>query len=234
MNEIIFSPHDSGSAARFLAECSRLAQAGSDVSVRIGGTPAGDPVKDETVLEKMVPEGIAAVLSFGGLSGIIEVSPSDMLIRAKGGTPVADIALAAEEAMLWFPHYDGSIDKRMNIASLLMEAPVLAVSETYGGLREYVLSVDLVTGAGEKVHFGSRSVKDVAGYEVIGLLLGGGGRYGMITEVTLRLIPKPAGRGAGQTELRLPDRIIDGAGGPFEAVSARVQKVFDPAGILRW
>jgi len=97
-----------------------------------------------------------------------------------------------------------------------------------------VLSLELVTGAGEKVHFGSRSVKDVAGYEVIGLLLGGGGRYGMITEVTLRLIPKPAGSVKGSTGTAGSGRVIGKEGGPYEALSERVQKVFDPEGILRW
>ncbi len=229
MNRIIFSPEDSDSAARFLAGCSRLAGAGHDISVTIAGNQAGDPVPDETILDKMAPEGISGVVTFDNLSGIVEISPSDMLIRAKGGTPVSAIAVTAEESMLWFPHYDGSIDKEMNIASLLMEAPVLPVSEEYGGLREYILSVELVTGAGEKVHFGSRSIKDVAGYEVIGCLLGGGGRYGMITEVTLRLIPGRSGRETGPCS-----PVKTECNEPLERLTAKIQKVFDPAGILRW
>jgi len=229
MNRIIFSPGDSDSAARFLAECSRLAGDDHDVSVTIAGDQAGDLVPDETMLDKMAPEGISAVVTSDNLSGIVEISPSDMLIRAKGGTPVLAMAVAAEESMLWFPHYDGSIEKEMNIASLLMEAPVLQVSEEYGGLREYILSVELVTGAGEKVHFGSRSIKDVAGYEVIGCLLGGGGRYGMITEVTLRLIPGRAGRETGPGN---PVKTEENK--PLERITAEIQKVFDPAGILRW
>ena len=229
MNRIIFSPEDDDSAARFLAECSRLAMDGHDVSVTLARDGTGDTVPDETVLEKMAPEGISAAVTFDNLFGIVEISPSDMLIRAKGGTPVSDIAVAAEESMLWFPHYDGSIDKEMNIASMLMEAPVLPVSEEYGGLREYILSVELVTGAGEKVHFGSRSIKDVAGYEVIGCLLGGGGRYGMITGVTLRLIPGQAGRETGPGN---PVKTEENE--PLERITAKIQKVFDSAGILRW
>ncbi len=231
MNRIIYSPEDSDSTARFLAECSRLARDGYDVSVTIAGTQAGETVQDETILEKMAQEGVSAALSFDNLSGIAEMSPSDMLIRAGGGTPVSDIVVAAEESMLWFPHYDGSLDKEMNIASLLMEAPVLPVSEEYGGLREYILSVELVTGAGEIVRFGSRAVKDVAGYEVIGCLLGGGGRYGMITGVTLRLIPGQTGRETGPGNPVKMERSEDG---PLEKITANIQKVFDPVGILRW
>ncbi len=196
---------------------------------RFAGSGDGERVPGETVLAEMAQEGIAADLLFENLSGIVEISPSDMLIRAKGGTPVSAIAVAAEESMLWFPHYESSIKKEMTIASLLMEAPVLPVSEEYGGLREYILSVELVTGKGERVRFGSRSVKDVAGYEVIGMLLGGGGRYGMITEVTLRLIP---GRGRQVTSPGDPAKIEDSE--PLERITANIQKVFDPAGILRW
>lgn len=229
MNRIIFSPQDSESAARFMAECSRLALAGSDISVMLAGTGTGDQVQDETVLEKMAPDGIEAVISYDALSGVVEVSPPDMLLRARGGTPVSAIAVAAEESMLWFPHYDGSIDKEMNIASLLMEAPALPVSDTHGGLREYILSVELVTGAGEKVRFGSKSIKDVAGYEVIGMLLGGGGRYGMITEATLRLIP---GEGSGEPGSGDPVKTEENEA--LERMTAKIQKVFDPAGIFRW
>ena len=229
MNRIVFSPEDSDSAARILAECSRLAGNGHDVSVTIGGPGSGEPVQDETVLDEMAPGGISADITFGNLSGITEISPSDMLLRAKGGTPVSSIAVAAEESLLWFPHYDDSLGREINIASLLMEAPVLPVTDKYGGLREYILSVELVTGAGEKVHFGSRSIKDVAGYEVIAMLLGGGGRYGMITGVTLRLVPGRTGTAAGSV---IPGKTEKNES--LERMTAKIQKVFDPAGILRW
>ena len=228
---LIFAPGSADTASRFLAECSRLASKGYDISVTIAGSGAGETVPDETGLEKMAPGGIETIVSFENLSGIMEVSPLDMLISAKGGTPVSDVADAAVEAGLWFPHYDGSIVKEMTIAAMLMEAPVLPVSNTYGGLREYILSLELVTGAGERVHFGSRAVKDVAGYEVIGCLLGGGGRYGIITEATLRLIPKPAGR---ENDPGTSVENEEQDEGPLERITARVQKVFDPAGILRW
>ncbi len=229
MNRIAFSPEDSHAAARILAECSRLARKGHDVSVTIGGAGTGDSAQDETVLEYMASEGISVDLNFDNLSGIAEVSPADMLVRAKGGTPVSSIAVAAEESMLWFPHYDDSLGREMDVASLLMEAPVLPVAEQYGGLREYILSVELVTGAGEKVHFGSRSIKDVAGYEVIAMLLGSGGRYGMITGVTLRLIPGRSGTASGPVEPGKTEK-----NEPLERMTAKIQKVFDPAGILRW
>jgi hypothetical protein len=233
MNRVVYSPKDSDSAARFLAECSRLAGEGRDVSVTVNDSEPGESVADETGLEKIASGGISASILYDGLAGIIELSSPDMLVRAKGGTAVSDIVSAAEESLLRFPHYDSTIGREMTIAELLMEAPALGISESMGGLREYVLSVELVTGAGEKVRFGSRSVKDVAGYEVIGLLLGGGGRYGMITEATLRLIPGKAGKPGQETlveRLQIPET---GNTEAVEKLAASIRGVFDPAGILR-
>ena len=119
--------------------------------------------------------------------------------------------------------------------------PVAPADPLIGGLREYVLSVELVTGGGEIARFGSKAVKDVAGYEVIGLLIGGGGRYGMITEVTLRLLPARAreaaarGRAAADSAgLAAHDAPAAKGSEALERLAARVQKVFDPAEILRW
>jgi FAD/FMN-containing dehydrogenase len=233
----LYVPGDPDSAARFLAGCSRLAEAGHDVSVRIAAEAAVDQsedretIQDEKELDGFATEEIDVLVSFEGLSGVIELSAPDMLIRVRGGTPLCAAVAAASEAGLWFPHFDDSIEEGVSVAALLMEAPRLPVSNTYGGLREYILSVELVTAAGEKVRFGSRAVKDVAGYEVIGLLLGGGGRYGIITEVTLRLIPEPAEKIFSPGEIR---KGVRPQGNGFERLAAEVQRAFDPAGILRW
>ena len=69
---------------------------------------------------------------------------------------------------------------------------------------------------------------------MIGLILGGGGRYGMITEATLRLIPPPVGEKTEYTGSMDRYEITESAAGPLERITAEIQKVFDPAGILKW
>ena len=230
-SRLIFTPEDSGSVERFLAECFRLALDGNDIAVTAGGSGDGrEHVADETSLEAKAGDGLDIAVSIERLAGIVEISPSDMLIRAKGGTPVAHVAASAGEHGLRFPHYDDSLDDRMSVAALLLEGPVLGAAEDYGGLREYVLSVELVTGEGQKVRFGSRSVKDVAGYEVIGMLIGSGGRFGIITEVTLRLVPDRTGREVPSGTLKKSNLPVDEK---LEELTERIRKVFDPAGILR-
>lgn len=227
---LIYTPADADSVERFMAECFRLARAGKDISVTVGETGEGrEHVADESSLES-IAGGLDIALSLEKLAGIVEVSPSDMLIRAKGGTPAAHVAASAGEHGLRFPHYDDSLDGRMSVAALLMEGPVLEAAEEYGGLREYILSVEIVTGEGQKVRFGSRSVKDVAGYEVIGMLIGGGRRFGIITEVTLRLVPERSGREAASGTLRKNEIPFNEK---LKEWTEKVRKVFDPAGILR-
>jgi FAD/FMN-containing dehydrogenase len=229
-NRLIYAPADADSAERFMAECFRLARDGNDISVTVGGTGSGrETVTDETSLEAKAGAGLDIAVSLERLSGIVEISPSDMLIRAKGGTPVAHVAASAGEHGLRFPCYDDPLDDRMSVAGLLMEGPVLVGAEEHGGLREYVLSVELVTGEGQKVRFGSRSVKDVAGYEVIGMLIGSRGRFGIITEVTLRLVPDRAVREGPSGALKKNKLPVDEK---LEEWTERVRKVFDPAGIL--
>jgi FAD/FMN-containing dehydrogenase len=229
-SSLIYAPSDSDSLERFMAECFRLASEGRQVSVRTADPDrdAGS-VQDEASLEAL-PGDIEVMISLERLAGIVEISRPDMLLRAGSGTPVAHAAAAAREQGLWFPHYDESIDGAMSVAGLLMEAPGLPAAKEYGGLREYILSVEMVTGKGEKVRFGSRSVKDVAGYEVIGLLLGSGGRYGIVTEATLRLIPEPAEVPAGAVSA---GRAAVPENKKLEELTDRIREVFDPAGILR-
>ncbi len=149
-------------------------------------------------------ERIVVLASHSRMNTIHEISTPDLLAVVGGGVRYGDLIREVEEANLYFPYERDLPVNDETVAELVMNGGIPATEGRYGGLREYVLSVELVTPKGDIVTFGSRAVKDVAGYEVISFLLGMGGLCGMISRVTLRLLPAPPCRAvfAGRAELR--------------------------------
>jgi len=131
-----------------------------------------------------------AIVSTSGLSSIEEISTGDMQAVAGAGTLVSDLKKAAEDKGLFFPA--GNICSHgITLAQLIDEGCVLDLRRVYGGVREYILSMELVTAGGQLINSGSRAVKDVAGYDLIGFCFGSLGRCGLISRVVMRLLPAP-------------------------------------------
>lgn len=137
------------------------------------------------------------LLSLAGHRGVVDYDPSELVITARCGTPVAEIEalLATENQMLAF------------------EPPVFGVAGTLGGavatgmsgprrpfvgpLRDYVLGARLMNPQGEVMRFGGTVFKNVAGFDAFRLMAGSLGCFGPILEVSLRVTPRP------RTELAL-------------------------------
>ena len=89
----------------------------------------------------------------------------------------------------------------------------------YGVTRDYVMGLEVVLADGRLARLGSSCVKDVAGYSLKDLFIGSEGTLGVITEVLLKLVPRPAAR---RTMLALFDRIEDAADTVSAIVAARI------------
>jgi glycolate oxidase len=89
----------------------------------------------------------------------------------------------------------------------------------YGVTRDYVMALEVVMADGRVTRFGSRCVKDVAGYSMKDLFIGSEGTLGIITEVLLKLVPRPAAR---RTLLALYDRVEDAAETVSALIAARI------------
>jgi glycolate oxidase len=89
----------------------------------------------------------------------------------------------------------------------------------YGVTRDYVMGLEVVLADGQAVRLGSQCVKDVAGYSLKDLFVGSEGTLGIITEVLLKLVPRPAAR---RTMLALYDSIEDAAETVSAIVAARI------------
>ena len=129
-------------------------------------------------------------------SGIVSYEPSELVLTARCGMPLAAIesALAERRQCLPFepPHF-GAATWGGCIASGL-SGPRRASA---GALRDFVLGVKLIDGKGRVVQFGGQVMKNVAGYDVSRLVAGSLGTLGVIAEASLKVLPRP------QSELTL-------------------------------
>lgn len=123
--------------------------------------------------------------------GIVDYAPSEMVITARAGTPLAEIErlLAGERQMLGFepPHFGVAATLGGTIACGF-SGPRRPYA---GGARDFVLGAACLAGTGEILRFGGRVMKNVAGYDVSRLLAGSLGTLGVLLDVSLKVVPKP-------------------------------------------
>ena len=129
------------------------------------------------------------ILDTRAYSGIVDYEPTELVITARCGTPLAEIeaVLAERKQMLAFepPHFGERATIGGTIAAGL-SGPRRANS---GALRDFVLGARLLDGTGEVLSFGGQVMKNVAGYDVSRLLAGSLGTLGMLLEVSVKVLP---------------------------------------------
>jgi len=160
------------------------AAAGTALRIRGGGSKDfyGNP-----------PSGEA--LDTGALSGVLAYEPSELFVTALAGTPLAGLEalLAASGQMLPFepPHFGAAATIGGCVAAGLAGPRRASAGTSYGAVRDFVLGARLLDGRGQLLSFGGTVMKNVAGYDVARVLAGSLGILGVMTEVTLKVLPLP-------------------------------------------
>jgi glycolate oxidase FAD binding subunit len=130
------------------------------------------------------------VLDTRAYTGIVDYEPTELVITARCGTPLADIeaALAERGQMLAFepPQFGTGATLGGAIASGL-SGPRRAHS---GAVRDFVLGCKLMDGKGDVLSFGGQVMKNVAGYDVSRLLAGSLGTLGLLLDVSVKVLPR--------------------------------------------
>jgi glycolate oxidase FAD binding subunit len=123
--------------------------------------------------------------------GIVAYEPTELVITARAGTPLAEIEAALREKgqMLAFepPHFGPGATLGGCIATGL-SGPRRAYA---GAARDFVLGVRILDGKGAELKFGGQVMKNVAGYDVSRLMAGSLGTLGVLLEVSLKVLPLP-------------------------------------------
>ncbi|NVO08005.1 MAG: glycolate oxidase subunit GlcE, partial [Rhodoferax sp.] len=140
-----------------------------------------------------VAEG--ALLDTRPLNGVISYEPTELVVTVGAGTPLAELeALLTEQGQcLPFepPHYAWSAAGASPATVGGMVASGLAGPSraSVGGVRDYVLGLKLINGLGQHLTFGGQVMKNVAGYDVSRLMVGARGTLGLLTEISLKVLP---------------------------------------------
>ena len=140
-----------------------------------------------------VPVEGAVVVCLVRMDRFIELDARNFTLQAEAGVLTQAVYDAADAAGLFYPPDPGSM-KISTIGGNVAENSGGLRGLKYGVTRDYVMGLEVVLADGEICRLGSKCVKDVAGYSLKDLFIGSEGTLGIVTEVLLRLVPKPASR----------------------------------------
>jgi glycolate oxidase len=165
-----------------------------------------------------VPSEGCIVLCLTRLDKILSVDAANLTVRAQCGAITAAIDAAANKHGLFYPPDPGSM-KISTIGGNVAENSGGLRGLKYGVTRDYVMGLEVVLPDGRIARFGNACVKDVAGYSMKDLFIGSEGTLGIITEVLLKVLPRPAAR---RTMLASYDRMEDAAQTVSDIIAAKI------------
>jgi glycolate oxidase len=140
-----------------------------------------------------VPTRGGIVVSMERFGRILEIDEVNLLAVVQPNVITGELQRAVEGVGLFYPPDPASLD-RCSIGGNVAECAGGPRAFKYGTTRRYVLGLEVVLPTGEVIRTGSKAVKNVVGYDLTQLLIGSEGTLAIITEITLRLIPRPAAR----------------------------------------
>ncbi len=156
-----------------ISEARPLRIVGGNSKRHLGREPTGQPI------------------NVGNYTGVVEYQPTELVITIRAGTPVLDLQniLAEQDQSLACdpPKFDG----KATVGGSLACNQSGPARPWHGSIRDHVLGIRLINGKGEHLQFGGQVMKNVAGYDVSRLQAGAMGSFGLITEVSLKVVPRP-------------------------------------------
>lgn len=209
MPDAVIAPRCADDVSRILTICSRhdipIVPRGSGTNL-CGGT---------------CPSEGGLVLLFKHMNRILEIDEENLTATVQPGVITQDMIHAVERKGLFYPP-DPSSMKISTIGGNINENSGGLRGLKYGVTRDYVLGLEAVLASGEIIRTGGKLTKDVAGYDLTRLFVGSEGTLGVVTEATLKLVPKPETK---KTLLALYEHIEAAA----ESVSAIIAEKIIPA-----
>lgn len=163
---------------------------GGRLELRGGGSKAAMGAPRQTAAKEIV--------DLRGFAGVVDYDPPELVLTVRPGTSLADVQeiVAEQGQMLAFEPFDhGPLFGRPAGAATIGGVVAAGVAGsgrlTRGGARDHLLGFTAVSGRGERFVAGGKVVKNVTGYDLPKLIAGSWGRLAAITELTLKVLPRP-------------------------------------------
>jgi glycolate oxidase len=134
------------------------------------------------------PDGI--VLVFTQMNEIREIDRRNLTATVEPGVVIADLNLALGEHGLWYPP-DPASAKIATLGGSVAESAGGLRGVKWGTTRDYILRLEVVTMRGEVLRLGARTHKSVTGYDLVRQIVGSEGTLAIITEIMVKVVPKP-------------------------------------------
>lgn len=128
-------------------------------------------------------------LEMRDLSGVKSYEPTELVVTALAGTPLAELEAALAECGQCLPFEPPRYGASGTVGGMVAAGLAGPARASAGGVRDYVLGVSILNGAGKVLTFGGQVIKNVAGYDVSRVFCGSMGILGVICEVSLKVMP---------------------------------------------
>ncbi|MEZ5501377.1 MAG: glycolate oxidase subunit GlcE [Halioglobus sp.] len=131
-----------------------------------------------------------ALLDISAHRGIVDYQPRELVLTARAATPLTEIEAALGEAQQVLPFEPPLLGGRATLGGTLACNLSGPARPWRGSVRDAILGVQLINGKCEHLSFGGRVMKNVAGYDVARLQAGALGSLGVLTQISLKVLPR--------------------------------------------
>lgn len=179
-------------------EISRTIKLCREYRVPLTTRGAGSALEGSTI-----PSHEGLVLDVSRMTRVLNLWPEDLQVEVEPGIIYDHLNERLKREGLFFPPSPGGSGDVATIGGMVSTNASGIYSVKYGGTREYILSLEIVTGTGEILTIGNRAIKRSSGYNLVELICGSEGTLAVITRVTLKLAGIPEER--LQSAYKFPD-----------------------------
>jgi glycolate oxidase len=194
-------------------EVSQILKVASEHQVPVTARGAGS-----SICGASVPLKGGIVLSMTMMNRILETNTPDRYCIVQPGVINADLQTELARTNFFYPPDPGSMAFSTIGGNVAQNAGGPRCLK-YGVTSDYILGMEVVLANGDVIRFGSRNVKDVTGYRLFGLFCGSEGTLGIVTEITLKVLPQPA---AYRTVLAVFNDLDDSAATVSDIIGAGI------------